>query len=101
MSYVFAIAPEIGAATAAAQAVGAIAVVVLFLRHLKEERDSRETIDVARHEALVDLGNKCHEHSRAMMAAVERTTETSNAVIQESSRQMGRLAVYLDKDGSG
>jgi hypothetical protein len=99
MSSFLALAPDFSTSAVLAQTVGAIAVVVLFLRHLKEERDSREKIDVARHAALENLGKDCHTHSQMMMEAANKTAANSNAVIQESSKVMGRIAFHLENEG--
>ena len=68
-----------------ANTAGAVVVVVLFLRHLREDRKAREITERQRLEVLEHLGSECHEHSTRMLDAVSNVVRASNEVCLKDS----------------
>lgn len=85
---------------------GSIAVVVLFLKFLTDERvarkdeqaaerESRQKIEESRQEALKHINTDCHAHSARLLEVVGERLDSSNKVIQENTRVLGAISTQL------
>lgn len=75
--------------------VGCLIAVFWFLKFLKGEREARAKADEGRESMLSHLGQDCHDHSIAMMAAMSGALAASNDAIKENSRVLGETNANL------
>lgn len=78
-----------------ANTAGSIVMAVLFLRHLRDERVSREAVDTARQEALTHIGDDCHEHSLKLTETMAKALDSANDVISENTRILGQITILI------
>ncbi len=69
--------------------------VILFLGHLREERDSRVSIESARHEALKEIGDGCHAHSMKIANTMSDALKDSNAIVRENTQVISQVSTTL------
>lgn len=77
-------------------AVGVI-ITILFLKHLREERQAREVEAAARTAALLTLGDACHDNQKEQQQAYKRLSDEMRQALVDNGKVMGDFsAAYKD-----
>lgn len=87
----------------APSAAAVIYVVILFLKHLKEDRDCREREEVLRNSVLETLGKSCHdfqlelsERSEKRDRRVQDAIDRNTAALANNTTMLGRASHVIE-----
>lgn len=70
-------------------ATAAVIVVVLFLKHLRDDRSSRDRLEEARLKNLENVGQLCHEHTTGLVDSLNTVLRDNSEVIKENTKVLG------------
>lgn len=74
-----------------------VAVVVIFVRFLREQSTSQEEFAKAREATLLTIGNDCHQFQRELSEQYRTCIHDLEATVKENTRTLGHVGGVLER----
>ncbi len=76
---------------------GCVIIVVLFLKHMLNERNSRQTLEEVRMKAMRDIGTEFHKHQKETTEIMAGCIERNSQVIERNAEVIGGAIVVMER----
>lgn len=76
---------------------GCVVIVVLFLRHMLSERNSRQRLEEERLRAMRDINVEFHAHQKETTEIMAQCIERNSQVIERNAEIIGGAIVVMER----
>lgn len=76
---------------------GCVIIVVLFLKHMLSERNSRQRLEEVRMQAMRDVGTEFHLHQKETTEIMAQCIERNSQVIERNAEIIGGAVVAMER----
>lgn len=72
-----------------------VIVVLLFLRHLKTDKKTREAAEQLRTNEWIRIADNCHDHTKELNERASSAIDAASGAIQENTKALGAIGVQM------